>query len=102
MIRHMVLMKARSEIGEDAMEAIGAGIAALRLPGMRAVTFGRSASPEAMERGYTHALIVDLDDWAALQLYADDPGHHAVSAKIIAAVQGGRDGLLVLDVPVEG
>jgi hypothetical protein len=104
MIKHIVLMRARPDMAATDLQAIFAELAALRgrLPGLRTVTFGRSDSPEKIERGYTHALMVDFDDWAALKVYAEDAAHKAAGAKLVAATQGGIDGLLVMDIPVEG
>ena len=104
MIRHIVAIRKRPEVEEAAMLSILAEIEGLRaqLAGMRSVTFGRSDSPEKIERGYTHALVVDFDDWAALAAYADDEGHRAIGSRIVEAARGGVDGLLVLDLLVEG
>jgi hypothetical protein len=104
MIKHIVLIRARPDVAAAELQSIFAELAALRgrLPGLRAVTFGRSDSPEKIERGYTHALMAEFDDWAALKVYAEDAAHQAAGAKLVAATQGGIDGLLVMDIPIEG
>ncbi len=103
MIRHILLVKAKPE-AEPALLAAFAGIAGLaaRLPGMGRATSCRSESPEGMERGYTHALAADFADWAALKAYAEDAEHQRLGGEIVAAAQGGRDGLLVVDIEVPG
>jgi hypothetical protein len=103
MIKHIVLIRARPDVAAAELHSIFTELAALRgrLPGLRSVTFGRSDSPEKIERGYTHGLMVDFDDWAALKAYADDAAHKAAGARLVAATQGGIDGLLVMDIPVE-
>lgn len=99
MIRHIVLMKARAGVTEDQIAAIFADLAAIRdrLPGVLAIHSGRSESPEKIERGYLHGFTVDFADWAALAAYQDHPDHRRVGAALVAAAQGGLDGILVFD-----
>ncbi len=99
MIRHIVLMKARPEVTESQIAAIFADLAAIKtlLPGVLAIHSGRSESPEQIERGYMHGFTVDFADWPALAAYQDHPDHKRVGAALVAAAQGGLDGLLVFD-----
>ncbi len=99
MIRHIVLLKVRPEVTEAEIAAIFADLAALRdrLPGVLAIHSGRSESPEKIERGYLHGFTVDFADWAALAAYQDHPDHRRVGAGLVAAAQGGLEGLLVFD-----
>lgn len=99
MIRHIVLMKARAGVTEAEIAAIFADLAAIRarLPGVIAIHSGRSESPEKIERGYLHGFTVDFTDWAALAAYQAHPDHVRVGAALVAATEGGLDGLLVFD-----
>ena len=99
MIHHIVLVRLRPDVGEAEIASVFAEIHALQgdLPGLRSVASGRSESPEQIERGYMHGLVLQFDDWAALARYQDDPRHRAAGAKLVAAAEGGRDGLLVFD-----
>jgi Stress responsive A/B Barrel Domain len=101
MIRHIVLVKARAEVTDAEISAIFADLAAIRdkLPGVHAIHSGRSESPEKIERGYLHGFTVDFADWAALAAYQDHPDHRRVGAALVAAAQGGIDGILVFDLP---
>ena len=101
MIRHIVLLKARPEVTDDHIRAIFAELHALMtLPGILAIHSGRSESPEKIERGYLHGFTVDFADWRALATYLDHPDHKRVGAALVAAAQGGLDGILVFDLPV--
>lgn len=102
MIRHIVLIRFRPEISEAAIAAIFADLHAIKakLPGVLAITSGRSESPEAIERGYMHGFVADFADWAVLQAYQDHPDHKRVGAALVAAADGGIDGILVFDLPV--
>ncbi|MGL4237052.1 Dabb family protein [Tabrizicola sp.] len=101
MIRHIVLLKARPEVTEAHISDIFADLAAIRdkLPGVLAIHSGRSESPEKIERGYLHGFTVDFTDWDALAAYQDHPDHKRVGAALVAAAQGGLDGILVFDLP---
>ena len=85
--------------GKSGIAAIFADLAAIRdkLPGVLAIHAGRSESPEKIERGYLHGFTVDFTNWAALAAYQDHPDHRRVGAALVAAAQGGLDGLLVFD-----
>lgn len=102
MIRHIVLIRFRPDITEAAIAGLFADLHAIgeKLPGVIAVTAGRSESPEAMERGYMHGFAVDFADWATLQAYQDHPDHKRLGAGLVATAVGGIDGILVFDLPV--
>lgn len=99
MIRHIVLIRARAGVSEADISAIFADLMAIKskLPGVLAIHSGRSESPEKIERGYLHGFTVDFADWAALGAYQAHPDHTRVGAALVAAAQGGLDGILVFD-----
>ena len=103
MIRHIVLMKAHPNVTEAQIAAIFADLAAIKgkLPGILAIHTGRSESPEKIERGYMHGFTVDFTDWAALAAYQDHPDHKRAGAALVAASEGGNDGILVFDLPTK-
>jgi hypothetical protein len=102
MIRHIVLLRFRPEISEAAIAALFTELALIKeqLPGLIAITSGRSESPEQMERGYLHGFVADFVDWEALQAYQDHPDHQRLGAKLVAASVGGKDGILCFDLAV--
>jgi hypothetical protein len=101
MIRHIVLIRFRPDVTEDAIAAIFAGLHAIKavVPGVLAIHAGRSESPEQIERGYLHGFTVDFADWEALAAYQTHPDHRRVGAALVAHAMGGLDGLLVFDLP---
>ncbi|NJS39215.1 MAG: Dabb family protein [Rhodobacteraceae bacterium] len=101
MIRHIVLMRARPTVTEADIAAIFADLHALSLPGILAIHSGRSESPEGIERGYLHGFTVDFSDWDALAAYQAHPDHKRAGAALIAASEGGLDGILVFDLPTK-
>ena len=99
MIRHLVLVKVRSDVPGAEVAAILAQLSDLRsvLPGMTAFSGGPNVSPEGLGRGFTHAFTCDFADAAARDAYLDHPAHKAAGGRLIAATLGGPEGLLVLD-----
>jgi hypothetical protein len=102
MIRHIVLIRFRSDMTEAAIAAIFADLHKIKavLPGVLAITAGRSESPEAIERGYMHGFVCDFADWAVLAAYQAHPDHKKIGAALVAGAVGGIDGILVFDLPV--
>ena len=99
MIRHIVLVKAEGEAASDKLDRAFRQIGRVvdRLAGAVAFGYGPSNSPEQLERGYTHGLVIDFIDAQALHAYAIDAEHTAAGAMITEAAVGGADGLLVVD-----
>lgn len=104
MIRHIVLLRFQPDVSEVKIADLFAELHRIngKVPGLLAITSGKSESPEQMERGYMHGFIVDFTDWAALHAYQDHPEHQLLGAKLTAASVGGKDGILCFDLPVTG
>ena len=102
MIRHIVLTKFKSDVSEETIKGIYAGLASVaeKLPGAANFTGGRSESPEQIERGYMHGFVIDFVSWDALETYADNEEHKALGGQLVANAVGGIDGILVLDLEV--
>jgi len=102
MIRHIVLLRFRPELPQAVIADLFTELHQIKaqLPGILAITAGRSESPEQMERGYMHGFVADFVDWDALQAYQDHPDHQHLGAKLVAASVGGKDGILCFDLAV--
>ncbi|WP_332688085.1 Dabb family protein [Devosia sp.] len=102
MIRHCVFVKFRSGVSRDERADIYAGLAALvgQVEGLLSADFGPNISPEGMAKGFHDGFIMDLADEAARDRYLVDPAHQAAGARLVAALEGGRDGLMVFDLKV--
>ena len=100
MIKHIVLTRFRSDVSEDTISKIYAGLAGVtaRLEGASCFHGGRSTSPEKIERGYMHGFTIDFDSFDDLAAYSEDAEHKRWGAEIVAHAEGGLDGVLVLDV----
>ena len=92
---------ARPEVSEDHIATIFADLHRLELPGILSIHSGRSESPEQIERGYLHGFVADFRSWDHLAAYQADDGHKAFGSGLVAHAQGGIDGILVFDLPVQ-
>jgi Stress responsive A/B Barrel Domain len=102
MIRHIVLIRFQPAVSEAQIGGLFAQLHQItgKVPGLLAITSGKSESPEQMERGYMHGFVVDFSDWDALQAYQDHPDHQRLGAGLVAAAVGGKDGILCFDLPI--
>ena len=99
MIRHIVLIRFRTDVTEEKIENILAALTPLCARLGVSFVAGRSQSPEKIERGYMHGFTIDFPSWDSLQTYADDPDHKAFGGQLVAHAEGGVEGILVFDLP---
>jgi hypothetical protein len=99
MIRHIVLVNFMPNVSEADIAEIFGELHEIegQVPGLLAITSGRSESPEQMERGYMHGFTIDFASWTDLQTYQDHPAHKALGAKLVANAVSGIEGILVFD-----
>jgi hypothetical protein len=104
MIRHCVFGKVRADVSRTEIAAIHADLEALRavIAGMGPVALGANVSPEPFARGFTHGFTIDFRDAAARDAYLVHPDHGRAGTRLVAALDGGTDGLFVLDFEVPG
>lgn len=102
MIRHCVLVRFRPEVTLEQRAALYAELESLRevVPGFLAMYSGPNISPEGLNQGFADAFTIDFTDEAARDAYLIHPDHKAAGAKLVAALDGGRDGLIVFDMVV--
>lgn len=102
MIRHCVFFKFRAGVSADERAEIYAGLDALvgQIDGLLSASFGPNVSPEGLGQGFNDGFIMDFADEAARDRYLPHPAHKAAGSKLVAALEGGRDGLIVFDIAV--
>nr|WP_245475226.1 MULTISPECIES: Dabb family protein [unclassified Mesorhizobium] len=59
--------------------------------------FSANVSPEPFARGFGHGFTIDFRDAAARDAYLAHEAHQRAGARLVAALEGGADGLMVLD-----
>ncbi|MBZ9775825.1 Dabb family protein [Mesorhizobium sp. CO1-1-8] len=102
MIRHCVFIKFRTGVAATERTAIHADLEALRqvIDGMDAVKFSANVSPEPFAHGFTHGFTIDFRDAAARDAYLAHEAHQRAGARLVAALEGGTDGLMVFDLEI--
>lgn len=102
MIRHCVFVKFRGDVPDAERSAIHADLAALRyfVDGMDTVHFSANVSPEPFARGFSHGFTIDFRDAAARDAYLVHEAHQRAGARLVAALEGGTDGLMVFDLDI--
>lgn len=101
-IRHCVFVKFRDDVPDTERQAIYAQLGALRdrLKGITAMSFGPNVSPEGLHQGFRDGFTIDFADAAARDAYLVDPDHKAAGGRLVAALEGARQGLMVFDIEV--
>ncbi|HUG60814.1 MAG TPA: Dabb family protein [Methylomirabilota bacterium] len=99
MITHIVFVRYRADVSVADKDAINADLAALRdrIPGMTGFASGPNVSPEGLGRGNDDGFVVTFDSFDARDAYLADDVHRSIGARIVAAAEGGLDGLTVFD-----
>lgn len=102
MIRHCVFFKFRADVPATEREGIYAQLTALvgTIDGLISAAFGPNVSPEGLAQGFDDGFIMDWRDAAACNRYLTDPAHQAAGGRLLAALEGGTDGLIVFDLEV--
>ncbi len=99
MIKHVVLIRIRRDVAQDAIERLFAEIAGLRrtISGIRDFSWGPYSSPEGLNRGFTHGFVMTFADEASRDAYLPHPEHERVKAQIVEVLDGGLDAALAFD-----
>lgn len=99
MIRHCVFVKFRADVTAEERRAIHADLEALRqvIDGMDTVLFSANVSPEPFARGFSHGFTVDFRDANTRDAYLVHEAHQRAGARLVAALEGGTEGLMVVD-----
>jgi hypothetical protein len=99
MIRHCVIVKFRADVTDAERESIFDALRALRgkIDGLLDMSFGPNVSPEGLDGGFTHGFTIDFRDAAARDDYLVDPDHQVAGGRLVAALEGGVEGLFVVD-----
>ena len=99
MIVHMVLLKVRRDVAQAEIERVFAAIGALQqsISGIRSYSWGPYASPEGLQRGYTHGFCMTFTDEKARDAYLPHPLHESVKSQVLSILDGGVGGVLAFD-----
>ena len=102
MIRHCVFVKFRPDVSAAERESIYDDLRALKgkLDGLVADSYGANVSPEGLGKGFADGFTMDFRDAAARDAYLVHPDHQKAGARLVGALAGGVDGLIVFDLAI--
>jgi hypothetical protein len=103
MIRHIVALRFRSDTPQATKERLYADLAALadHIDGILEFRARPNISVELpLVRGFNDVFWFDFRDIGVRDAYLVDPVHQALGQRIVAELEGGPDGVFVMDVAV--
>ncbi|MEM9427592.1 MAG: Dabb family protein [Pseudomonadota bacterium] len=103
MIRHLVALKFMSGTTVETKQALYNDLAALdaRIDGVLDFQSRTNVSVEdPLVRGFRDLFWFDFRDAGVRDTYLADEVHQAIGARIVAATEGGADGIFVMDFEV--
>ncbi len=101
MIRHLVFLNYADNVTQETKDELMRGLDALRyeVDGIEAFFARPNISPEApLIHGLTEMFWFDFRDAKARDAYLANETHKAIGARLVAALEGGTDGIFVCDV----
>ncbi|RYG90269.1 Dabb family protein [Loktanella sp. IMCC34160] len=103
MIRHLVHLRFRPDVSEAEKQALYDRLAGLsgRIDGILDFQHRANVSVETpLVRGFLDMFWFDFRDVSVRDAYLVDEVHQAIGADIVAALQGGAEGVFVCDVEI--
>ena len=103
MIRHIVAVKFPAETTRSARQQVLQALAEMcgLLDGVLDFQIRANVSPEdPVVRGFKDLFWFDFADTQTRDAYLEHPRHQALGAQLVAAADGGVDGIFVIDVEI--
>ncbi|KTD61089.1 Dabb family protein [Legionella spiritensis] len=100
MLRHIVLMRFKSDISEQELNTAFEKLGDLRVPIPQILSFsyGPCASPENLHQGFLHGFTMDFTNEADRDLYLAHPQHrHVAEQFVIPLLENGSQSIIVFD-----
>lgn len=100
MIKHIVLFTFKSDITPNEINSVFNQLRHLTvvLPSLSNYSYGENCSPEHLNKGFTHAFIMDFDDAKARDAYLHHEEHQRIVRDVILPLlENGTESALVLD-----
>ena len=100
MIKHLVLLQFKSSLEVSEINDICKQFKALIkvIPSIKQFSYGKNCSPEKLNKGITHAFVIEFDDIPGRDAYLNHPEHIRLAQEIIIpALENGLDSALVVD-----
>ncbi|OUR68540.1 stress protein [Marinomonas sp. 42_23_T18] len=95
MLRHILLVKFTKQTNEQDLANLEQAFYQLKLDiaGIEAIEFGENNSPEALNKDYSHAIVMSFSDLAARDAYLSNSYHETFKVLFVPMI----DDILVFD-----
>ncbi len=103
MIKHCVFVKFRESVNQSKRSRLYEKLNALepQIDGWCGFVAGLNSMIEPdMDKGYNGGFIIDFKDAAARDRYIENEDHRRLGAELVAATEGGLEGIMVFDFTV--
>lgn len=102
MIRHCVFVQFRPTVSPSERTAIYDTLRELqqKIDGFDGVWWGPNVNTEKLAWGFDEGYIIDFRDAAAQSAYNTHPDHPPITERLLAAAQGGLDGVFCFDMEI--
>lgn len=104
MIRHHVFVRFPSDLAASTIDELLTELHEVCAPldGVLDLRIGANVSPEdPVVHGFRHGFVIDFATEADRDAYLVDEAHQAFGGRLVAAADGGTDGILVFDLEVD-
>lgn len=102
MILHAVYLNLKPGHDPSELASVMAGLGALvgQIDGFTGFQHGPNIDAEGKSPDHPYGFICTFADLAALNLYANDPRHQALGARLVESCTGGGQGIVVYDLKI--
>lgn len=103
MIRHCVFVKFQPAVPQAERDSIYAALRGLqvKIDGLESAAFGANVNAERLAWGFDEGFIIDFRDAKAQDAYTRHPEHPPIIERLLAAADGGLDGVFCFDMKIE-
>lgn len=94
MIRHILFIKFKASVTAEQIAEVKTLFQSMaKIDGVEGVEWGVNDSPEGLDKGYTHVVLMTFASEASREAYLPHPDHEALKAVFVPLV----DDIVVLD-----
>jgi hypothetical protein len=99
MIDHIVLFRFRPGLPAGALQELFQELQGLasEVEGITGIRAGAYSSPEGLNQGFSHAMVMTFVDAAARDAYLPHPAHRRVVERLLPMLEGGLEGVVAFD-----
>ncbi len=99
LIEHIVLFRFRPDLPPEALPELFQDLQGLasEVEGITALRCGAYSSPEGLNQGFSHAMVMTFSDAAARDAYLPHPAHRRVVERLLPMLEGGLAGVVAFD-----